>query len=313
MLDIDAEMILQIAADRWPREPHRDAVLGQQRRVADARELQKLRRVDGAAAQRDLAAGGQAMGRAALPVCDARATQAVEGERRRLGAGDDAQVWPCLGGSQEGGGGGDAATLLDVEVVEPKALLLGAIGVVVRRHPRREGRREPRGVEGIFATGLLREQVAVAAVIGVGPGMGAIALERLEQRQHILVAPAREPELAPVIIVSAMTTHIHHAVDGRGPAQHPAARPDQAAPVQPWIRFRPIGPVERFEVVEKARQQRHADQRIAVTPAGFQQHNTVLRIGGEAVGEQAAGRARADDDEIRLRHQPACSSRWRMR
>jgi hypothetical protein len=43
---------------------------------------------------------------------------------------------------------------------------------------------------------------------------------------------------------------------------------------------------------------RDRDPEIIVTPAGLEQQHPVRRILRQAIGEQAAGAARADDDEI---------------
>ena len=40
------------------------------------------------------------------------------------------------------------------------------------------------------------------------------------------------------------------------------------------------------------------DPRIAVLAAGFEQQHGGLAVGGQPVGQHAAGRAGADDDEI---------------
>ena len=42
----------------------------------------------------------------------------------------------------------------------------------------------------------------------------------------------------------------------------------------------------------------YVDPRIAILAAGFEQQDGGLAIGGQAIGEHAAGRTGADDDEV---------------
>src|ERR1700730_19368464 len=46
----------------------------------------------------------------------------------------------------------------------------------------------------------------------------------LEKGQHIVPAPAAQPELAPVIVVRGLAAHVDHRVGSRSAADRPAAR-----------------------------------------------------------------------------------------
>src|SRR5207248_10694799 len=70
---------------------------------------------------------------------------------------------------------------------------------------------------------------------------GALAHEMIfvapEKRQHIVPAPAVEPELPPMIVVRRLAAHIDHGVDRRRAADHLAAWIVQAAAVQAGLRL----------------------------------------------------------------------------
>ncbi len=53
------QVVLQVLADAGQRVRDRNAVAGEQRRIADAGELQQMRRVHGTGGKDDLAAGAQ--------------------------------------------------------------------------------------------------------------------------------------------------------------------------------------------------------------------------------------------------------------
>ncbi len=121
-----------------------------------------------------------------------------------------------------------------------------------------------------------------------------------KQRQHVVPAPAPEPELAPVIVVGRLPAHVDHGVDRRRAADHLAARIVERAAVE--ARFglgleHPVGAriADREQVAD-----RNVKPDPVVLAAGFQQQHAIGRIGGQPVGQHAARRARADDDVVVL-------------
>ena len=70
----------------------------------------------------------------------------------------------------------------------------------------------------------------------IGPSLAAhravalgVGLHALEERQHVVVAPAGIAEIAPVVVFGRLAAHPQHAVDRRGAAEHAAARPEHPA------------------------------------------------------------------------------------
>ena len=45
-------------------------------------------------------------------------------------------------------------------------------------------------------------------------GPEKMVLVPAEERQHVVVAPAGEPELAPVVVIGGLAAHVDHGVDG---------------------------------------------------------------------------------------------------
>ena len=108
-----------------------------------------------------------------------------------------------------------------------------------------------------------------------------------------------------MIVVGGLAAHIDHGVDGRRAADHLAARIIQAAAVEARLRLGLEHPV-RARIADR---EQVADRNVKPDPivaaAGFQDQHALGRIGRQAVGEQAAGRARADDDIIVVAFEPA--------
>ena len=120
----------------------------------------------------------------------------------------------------------------------------------------------------------------------------------LEKRQHVVPAPAGKPELAPMVVIGGLAAHIDHGVDRGRAADHLAARIVQAAPVQPRLRLgleHPVGAriADREQVAD-----RNVKPDPIVAAARFEHEHALVGIGGKPVGEQAAGRAGADNDVI---------------
>ena len=58
----------------------------------------------------------------------------------------------------------------------------------------------------------LDAQFAADGVRLAGPKK--MVLVAAEERQHVVGAPAGEPELAPVIVIGGLAAHVDHGVDG---------------------------------------------------------------------------------------------------
>jgi len=95
-----------------------------------------------------------------------------------------------------------------------------------------------------------------------------------------------------------LAAHVDHAVDAGRAAEHLAARVAQHAAVEARVGLGLVQPVGArvADAVQVAH--RDVDPRIAVAPAGLDQQHAMPRIRRQPVGQQAAGRAGADHDEV---------------
>src|SRR5262249_35790666 len=107
-----------------------------------------------------------------------------------------------------------------------------------------------------------------------------------------------EPELAPVVVIGGLAAHVDHGVDGRGAADHLAARIVEAAAVEPLLRLGLEHPVRARVADGEEVAHRDVEPDQIVLAAGFEQQHARSRIGGEPVRQHAAGRPRADDDVV---------------
>src|SRR3954471_16168156 len=82
VLDVDLEVVLQIRAHAWQVRHDRDPERREVRRLPDPRQLQKLRRVDGAARKDDLAAFDPLRSAAAALDVDGAPPPALEDDAR---------------------------------------------------------------------------------------------------------------------------------------------------------------------------------------------------------------------------------------
>ena len=190
--------------------------------LADAGELQELRRRHGARAQDDLASGARFDLAAPALVDDADAALALEQDAARRRLGDDVQIAPPPGRPQiamrhaHAPASGDAGLRLD------DAFLV--LAVVVRIELVAGGDRglEQRIVERVLVRHL-RDAQRAAGAAPVGAAV-LVALDAREQRRHVLPAPAARAHLRPGVVVERLAAHPDEAVDGARAAQHLAAR-----------------------------------------------------------------------------------------
>ena len=110
-----------------------DAVFGEVIGRADARQHQKLGRVDGAAGQDDLAVGAGGVVGAAAAVRHAADAVALDGETACQRAVDDGEVGPAAVGTDVGLGGGGAHAVVDVLLEDAEAFLKLPVDVVGQR------------------------------------------------------------------------------------------------------------------------------------------------------------------------------------
>ena len=157
----------------------------------------------------------------------------------------------------------------------------------------------------------LNEQFAIGAVfVGVAEEMIFVALEI---RQHIVPAPAGEPELAPMIIVGRLPPHVDHGVDRRRAADRLAARIVERPAVKARHRFGLEAPIRARIADGEQITDWNVEPDPVVRAAGFEHEHAAFRVGGQPIGQQTPGRTRSHDhvvvfavDRLRLRHSSPC-------
>src|SRR5207245_6282530 len=139
--------------------------------------------------------------------------------------------------------------------------------------------------------------------------VAAVALPALglaEIGQAIIPRPAAIAELGPVVVILGLAADVYEAVDRGGAADHAAAGVDDRAAVGAGVRLGAELPRQGIVVEHLEEPGRDVDQRVPVAPTRLDQQYLRTDL-SQPVGQHAAGRARPDDDVIRL-HIPRSSS-----
>jgi hypothetical protein len=134
-----------------------------------------------------------------------------------------------------------------------------------------------------------------------------LILSLFEIRQHVLIAPADIAELAPLIEILFLAADIDEPVDRARTAQDLAARLDDSAVVELGFGLRLIKPVEFAVAKQLAVSDRDMNPRIAILAARFEQQHAIDARGAQAIGEDTACRAGADNHIIKravVAHRP---------
>ena len=155
---------------------------------------------------------------------------------------------------------------------------------------------------------LLQERHLVARRVGDAQHAGAaakfvgaavVALHALEDRQHVLVAPAAIAELRPVIVVLRLAADIDHAVDRTRAAQHPAAGNFDAPPARALVRLRGVAPVDGRVVDHLGDADRHArPEEVRAFGTRLEQQHPPGAALRQPAGDHRAGRTCTNDDVV---------------
>ena len=263
---------------------------------ADAGQLQNLDRADRAGGHDHFAAAACELGLAVLPEAHAVGARAVEchGFDKTLGL--EPQVRAIEHRLEEAARRRPAPAALLVDVVGARALVVAGVEIVDPLDAGLLGGHAER-IEQIPAHARMLDPPFAADRMMIAFAEEMV-LVLLEERQHVVPAPAGEAELAPVVVVAGLAAHVDHGVDRRRAADHLAARIVQRAAVEAGHRFgleHPVGAriADREQVTD-----RDVIPDPVVAAAGFEQQHAIARIGAEPVRQHAARRARADDDVI---------------
>src|SRR3984893_6333026 len=204
----------------------RNAKPGQVLLRANAGEHQQLRRVDGSAAQNDLARGTSGAEPAMLAKRHADRTAAFAPNLLGQGPGDDLEIGALHCRAEIADGGRAALSVARRRLVVAYPVLAGAVEILIAR------KAEPgrRGDKTLTDRGLRDIRHAERPICAVEPiGAARLVLRASEIGQHIVERPAGIAELAPMVEIFGLAADIDHAVDRRRTAEHLAARPEYAA------------------------------------------------------------------------------------
>ncbi len=219
-------------------------------------------------------------------------------------------------GVQEGGGGADAAALVDRALGVGHALLDGAVVVPVARDAETDRALDEGVTQRVVPVDVGDGEGAVAAAVGV-VAVADAPLQALEVGQHVGIAPAAVAELSPGIEVARLAAIIDVTVDGAGAAQRLAARGVDAPAGGIGAGLLRIAPVDAGIVEGLDEAGGEVDVGMPVARARFEHAQRRGRILAEAVGKYAARRARPDDHVVEGVHarlpQLACGARSQFR
>ncbi len=298
-------MILQVLADARHVANHGDAQRGEMRARADARKLEDLRRPNGAGAQDHLATRARDAGFPADTVSDTDSAAVFDHHALDQRPGHDMAVRAATSGRDVGAGGRIAPAAACGRMIVAGACLRLRTIEVRRRIEADLGAGRQEGIAQlvpVFALGDLHGAVA-AAVLGLAVG---VAFQPPEVRQAVLERPALVAHLAPLVIIRGEASDIDHAVDCARAADHLAARPVDAAPVELRLGLGREFPVHGGIEEGLGKADRNRQPGAPGFRARLQQQDGMAPRRRQAIDDRAAGRPRPDDDEIKLIHPCSC-------
>ena len=292
-----SRVILQVLADAGQVVIRLDACVAQSLRIADARQLQDLRRLHRARAEQHVAARLRARPRPADRIVHRDRPPLLDDDAGRPGAGQHGEVRPRQHRAQIRRRGAPALAVRDRKIVPSEPFLARPVEVVGDRISRLLPRGDQRVVERAVGFPGGNAQRPRAAVQRTLPAM--MPFEAPEIGQHIVERPARQPQLPPLVVILAMAARVDHAVDRRAAPQPLAARPPQPSAVEVRFGFGLEPPVALVAALDKrADARRHAHQHPVVAPARLQQQHAHRRVLGQPCGEHATRRPGANDDIV---------------
>ena len=292
----DLQVVLQVLAHPRAVGPGLDAQGLQTGPVADAAEFQQLGRADGPGAEHHLRPGGGVEGLAVPTPLDPCGATVLDPDPGHMHPADQGQVRAVQDRLQEGGcrAPAHAPALGHVEI--GAARIVAAVEVPDRGDAGL-GRRLGKGVQHLPAHGGRLHPKLTPRAVGGARRVDVVLLAD-EVRQDIVPAPAHEPQLPPAVIVRRLAAHVDHGIDGGRAADHPPPRIGDAAPGQARVRLGPEHPVRAG--IADGEQVAHGNVQpdpVVLAPRLEQQH-PVPRIGGQPVGQNAAGRPGPHDDVV---------------
>src|SRR5262249_47745261 len=192
-----------------------------------------LDRADRAGGEDDLAAAARRLRAAAVAPAHAHRALAVEHDALHQATGFEPQIAAMEHRLKEAARRRPAPAALLVDVEDALSLVVAAVEA---RNPLDAG---------LFGCGAEVVENVPAHARRLDPPFAAGGVRRarpeemvlvpLEERQHVVPAPAGQAELAPVVVIGRLAAHVDHGVDGGGAPDRLAARIIEAAAVEPGL------------------------------------------------------------------------------
>ena len=123
-------------------------------------------------------------------------------------------------------------------------------------------------------------------------------VQALEDGKDIVRAPAGQSQLPPLVIVAPLAAHRDHGVDRGGTADHLAPGIFQGTAVQARLRLGLEHPVAARIADGEQIADRNVKPDPIVLPARLEQQHPLGGIGGQTIGQHAAGGACPGDDIV---------------
>ena len=276
LLDIQFQMILQIAANAWTVGQNLDSVFAQMFSRPNPRQHQHFWRVDGRGCKDHLFARPHPFD--VVAALDFNANRLVSLKHHTTGkTAHHAQVVALQRWLQIGIGGRPAAAFVYGLLHRPEAFLLQAVVIVGDLKTCLTACLNKGMEERIVARSTPDMQRPIgAAPLALCPTMTGFGA--LEIGLHIGIGPAGSTALIPMIEVFCMTAHIDHAVDRRRPTDHLATRCRQLAVVQIGFRLGAKSPIIARHVHWIRKRRGHLDEGTDIGTAIFQNQNGMLAV-----------------------------------
>ena len=254
---------------------------------ADAGQLQKLRRIDGAGAQNHIDVGVGLRNDTADGILDALGAPAAQEHAVNQRSGLYLEIRAAESRCQIRAGSAAPPAVAGGAVDPAKALLPFTVRV---------GSGAVAGLQsGLNECGRQRCSRQIGSEYRQGPGPAVIRISAVQMtlcafkvRQYVCIAPPRQSRLGPAVVVVGVAADVDHAVDGRRAAEHPPPRMREAPAVEVGLRIRHIVPVEAVGTQQAADCRRHRNSPAAVFRACLEQQYARFPIFREPRREHAA-------------------------
>jgi hypothetical protein len=265
----------------------------------DAREHQQVGRSEGPRGEDDASTA------VLRSVCDdTHGGPAFEGDALDMHLVEDAQVRARHGRSKQRMPGAEAASAALGDLTHPCARIGAAVIVCRTLDPRLAGRLDEGQRQGAGPASRLdghrSQRAAMLGAVGAGP-----AFEAAEDRRHVGPGPAVETGSGPGVVVGRVAPLVDLGIHVRRPAEHLAARREDAPAAEFGLRFGLEGPVELAP--EQFRHSRRNLTHQARLAPGFDEQDLVRARRGQIVREHATRGASTDDDAVP--HRPSSRRR----